>query len=311
MNKQDQKSSKSKYCIFLAGSVTHNWDFVKYGMRTTIKSCKKTNPDIPIFSIVDDDSPAVKKALEGSELILIDPTTFKESIREDLGIGAYFRFLVHQIKGYDKALYIDGDTVVLGDLKPLFSTEGRLLARRFTRNLNVDFVDSDMVMAKEKVTQQSLAMNNGVILFDMAYWSDGKILEDLLSIAEEYGWTVFKNPDQGFSNIICWRRGIKDVLPDNYNTFAGEVEKASDLHSIIGKNGVVYPCIKGKEVKIVHFIGPVKPWHLARQGYIPFTRKYFQYYAQFLPWYERIWQNLSCYPNYFKRKLKSWASMGN
>jgi lipopolysaccharide biosynthesis glycosyltransferase len=277
-------------------------------MRMTIKSCQATNPNIPIFSIVDDDGPEVRKALKGSELIVIDPNEFKEGIRKDLGIGAYFRFFAHKIKGFKKALYIDGDTVILGDLKPLFNLDGKLLARRFIRDLDVEYVEPEKVMEKENMPRKFLVMNNGVMLFDMGYWSDGKILQELFSIAKEYGWSTFKNPDQGFSNIICWRKGIEDILPDIYNTFAGEIESATNFYSKIGKNGIAYPCINTKDVKIVHFIGPIKPWHLAKQGYIPFARRYFRYYAQFLPWHERIWCHLSCYPSFLKRKLEDWLT---
>lgn len=299
---------KSEYCIFLAGSVTHNWDFVSKGMQIAIKSCLKTNPHIPVFAIVDDDSAAVRKALKGCELIVIDPACMKVGSRKDLGIGTYYRFFVHHLKGYKKALYIDGDTVVLGDLTPVFEAEGKLAMRRIRKRLSHDFPNPEFIMEKENVSEPVLGMNNGVMLFDMEYWQDGKFADDFLSLAEEYGWDAFKNPCQGFMNILCWRYGIEDHLSKVYNTFVWEVDESSSFQNKVTERGIAYPSIKGEDVKILHYVGRMKPWDLPKQGYFSFGRRSYRYYGQFLPWSNHVLLTLTTFKNYIVRKFRGLVS---
>lgn len=294
----------SPYCIFLAGSVKHNWDYVAKGMRVTIESCRLSNPTIPIALIIDDDSLAVRKLFEGCEIIVIDPSELKSGLRQDLGIGAYFIFYVHHLNRYKKALYVDGDTVILDDLTPLFEMKGRLLARRFERKLSSDYVDPALVMQKEGVPSSALCMNSGVILFDMEYWGDGKLKKEFFSVAEEYGWLSFKNLDQGFFNIISWRHSIEEKLPAFYNKFVSEIDNNPSHYTKVSEAGIYFPCVSDMNVKIVHFIGPIKPWHFAKEGY-SLQKRCFCYYEQFLPWYSRIYQKIIVYPNFIRRQIKS------
>ncbi|MCC5638209.1 hypothetical protein LC593_20705 [Nostoc sp. CHAB 5844] len=296
--------SDSPYCIFLAASIKHNWDYAAKGMRITIESCRISNPNIPIAVIIDDDSLAVRELFKGCEIIIINTSELKLGLRQDLGIGVYFIFYVHLLNHYKKVLYLDGDTLVFGDLTPLFETEGRLLARRFERNLSVEYVNPEIVMQKEGVASSTDCINTGVVLFDMEYWGNGKLKQEFLSIAEEYGWHDFKNPDQGFFNIISWRHSIKDKLPEYYNTFISEIEKSSSHYSKVSADGISFPCVANLDIKIIHFIGPIKPWHFATQGY-SLRKVGYRYYEQFLPWQTRIYQHLLVYPNFIRRKLTS------
>lgn len=296
--------SDSPYCIFLAASMKHNWDYAAKGMRVTIESCRISNPNIPITVIIDEDSLAVRQLFQGCEIIVIDSSELKLGLRQDLGIGVYFIFYVHLLNHYKKVLYLDGDTLVFGDLTPLFEMEGRFLARRFQRNLAVEYVHPEIIMQKEGVPSSADCINTGVVLFDMEYWRDGKLKQEFLSLAAEYGWNAFKNPDQGFFNIICWRHSIKDKLPEYYNTFISEIEKSSSHFTKISNAGISFPCLSNLDIKIIHFIGPIKPWHFAKQGYS--LRKIgYRYYEQFLPWHTRIYQHLLVYPNFIRRKLQS------
>ncbi|MBE9205190.1 hypothetical protein IQ244_01285 [Nostoc sp. LEGE 06077] len=296
--------SNSPYCIFLAASIQHNWDYAAKGMRITIESCRISNPHIPIAVIIDDDSLAVRELFKGCEIIIIDPAELKLGLRTDLGIGVYFIFYVHLLSHYQKVLYVDGDTLIFGDLTPLFEMDGHLLARRFDRNLSVEYVNPEIIMQKEGVPISTDCINTGVVLFDMEYWSNGKLHQEFLSLTAEYGWNSFKNPDQGFLNIICWRNAIKEKLPDIYNTFISEIEKSSSHYTKVSETGILFPCVSNVDIKIMHFIGPIKPWHFAIQGY-SLQRISYRYYEQFLPWHTRISQHLLVYPNFIWRKLSS------
>ncbi|HIK08633.1 MAG TPA: hypothetical protein IGS40_28865 [Trichormus sp. M33_DOE_039] len=304
LQKKSPTDLDSPYCVFLAGSVKHNRDYAVKGMRITIESCRLSNPDIPIAVIIDDDSSEIRQLFANCEIIVIDPSDIKLGLRQDLGIGVYFIFYVHLLSHYKKALYVDGDTVILGDLKPLFEMEGSLITRQFTRDLSVEYIDHNLVMHKEKVPQVTDCINTGVVLFDMEYWRNGKLLREFLSIAEEYGWHSFKNPDQGFLNIISWRNRIKYNLPEAYNKFASEIYKSPVHETKVSESGILFPCVSNSDIKIIHFLGPLKPWNFAREGYSLHGRCY-RYYEQFLPWYSRIYQHLIVYPNFIKRKLHS------
>ncbi|AFY47108.1 LPS:glycosyltransferase [Nostoc sp. PCC 7524] len=301
---QKESLPDSPYCVFLAGSVKHNWDYAAKGMRITIESCRRSNPNIPIAVIIDDDSLAIRQLFAGCEIIVIDPSELQLGLRQDLGIGVYFIFYIHLLSHYKKVLYLDGDTVILGNLTPLFEMEGHLVARRFQRDLSIEYVDPNLVMQKEGVPQSADCINTGVVLFDMEYWGNGKLKQEFFSLAEEYGWHSFKNPDQGFFNIICWRNSIKDNLPKPYNTFVSEIDKSHSHYTKVSETGISFPCVSDIDIKIIHFIGPLKPWHFAKEGYFLHKRCY-RYYEQFLPLSNRIIQHMIVYPNFIKRQLKS------
>ena len=304
----DVTRQDSPNCVFIAGSVTHNWDFVVNGMRITIESCRRTNPALPIYAIVDSATPEVQRALEGCELIVIDPPEEQKGLRQDLGVGTFFRFFVHRLPPYRKALYLDGDTVVLGDLTPLFERDGPLLARRYPKALDTEFVDPERIMLREGVCDPAPCVNGGVILFDMEYWGNGELEKEFLSISEEYGWSAFKNMDQGIMDIVCWRRGIDTTLPWTFNTFAPDVENDPSHRPEVSNEGISYPRMSGEKVDILHYVGPVKPWGLYRDGYSLSGSRCFRYYEQFLPWRTRIYQHVAVYPNFVRRKLKAFLS---
>jgi len=45
--------SDSPYCIFLAASINHNWDYAAKGTRITIESCRISHPNIPIAVLIE------------------------------------------------------------------------------------------------------------------------------------------------------------------------------------------------------------------------------------------------------------------
>jgi lipopolysaccharide biosynthesis glycosyltransferase len=295
---------KADCCVFLAGSVLHDWDLVSNGMRITAKSCRATNPEIPIIAIVDDDSPAVRSALEGCELVVIDPIYLKTSFGESIDIGSTYRFLVHYLKGYKKALYIDGHTLILGDLKPLFESQGHLVGRKIKKSLLSDYSDPALIRRKEEVFEPVVTIDAGVILFDMNYWEDGKIVRDSRNITKEYGLETFRDPAQSLINIIYWRRGIQDSLPNIYNTFDWEIDVSRNYQDVLMRDGLLHPRIAGKDVHILNFGERIKPWQLARHGYFPFKKRSYRYYAQFLPWYSYFLQAVIFCFSYVKNRIK-------
>lgn len=161
---------------------------------------------------------------------------------------AIARIMLPKLLDVDRVIYLDGDILVTGDLKDLYTIN--LKGKPFGMAMNI----SQMGQSLEK-RKINVYYNSGVILMDLKKCRQVKTVERMLTFLEKnmdrflFNSEKDKNdkflyPDQDLINIVL-KNEIKQ-LPQRWNnqTIAG-------VHMVdIGYN----------PNSIIHYIGPVKPW---------------------------------------------------
>ena len=176
--------------------------------------------------------------------------SYLESIEDKLPIRdyytktTYFRmFIAEMFPQYDKAIYIDGDTVVLGDISKLYNTDiGCNLVGACHEQAMVQ-VDVYGTYAEKVVgVPRHNFFNAGMIIINCDLFRKRKVLEKFLALLGEYNFVVTQ--DEDYLNLICKDRVF--WLDQRWNTEVTE--------------GFEYPY----DVRcgyILHYIMVNKPWH--------------------------------------------------
>ena len=187
-------------------------------------------------------------------------------LREDyFSLAIFFRiFIPDCFKEYDKALYIDSDTLVTDDISKLYNTdlEGNYIGGCVdtscfpVKDITNYFTNGVGVAYREYI-------NSGVILFDMKTLRDKKFAEKFLYLFNKYNFGNV-DPDQSYINAIL--KGHIKYLDGRWDTM---------------------PVDGGKEIPnpgIVHFNLFKKPWHYDNVMY----EKEFWECAKKSPYYKEI-----------------------
>ena len=174
------------------------------------------------------------------ELLLHYQSNFP--IRDYYTKTTYFRmFIADMFPNIDKAIYIDSDTIVVGDITKLFDLE-----------LQDNYVgachEQAMVQTEEygRYVEEVCGVdryfyfNAGMLLINCKLWREKQISTQFLNLLGVYNFVVTQ--DEDYLNVICKDRVL--WLEDGWNT------------EVFGK----IPC-KKEDIKIVHYIMTSKPWH--------------------------------------------------
>jgi lipopolysaccharide biosynthesis glycosyltransferase len=178
-----------------------------------------------------------------------------EDFRADkwVSIATYYRLIAPRIlpTDIDKVLYLDSDIIVRGSLSDLWNTE--------LRDYALAAVEEDPRLLGRQLsllglTQGTKYFNAGVMLINLDYWRRHNIPEKAIAFIKENP-TKVEYWDQDALNAILSTRWINLPTVWNYK---------------VNTNPAV-----------VHFTGPVKPWHWS--GKYAFALEYHKYRRK-TPW---------------------------
>jgi len=198
---------------------------------------------------------------ENFEINFINVTEKLNDVKNGLQLRDYYTgatyyriFIANMFKEYDKAIYLDSDTIILGDISKLYKY-----------NIKNSFVGAvaDQVVASNKIFRQysldvlgiepNQYFNAGILLMNLKKFRDDDFYKLFRSLLLKYKFKVAQ--DQDYLNVIC--KGSVRFLPLKWNTMPIGGEKR-------------------KVPKLIHYNLTLKPWHYAD---IPYA-KYFWQYAQ-------------------------------
>lgn len=219
--------------------------------------------------LTDDNISKIKSMETGNVAVEFDDVTAKImpiiknlGLRDYYTVAIYFRlFIASMFPEYKKAIYLDGDIVVLGDIAKMFEIElsGNILGVVNDQVVEVtepffDYVRHAVCVEHDKY------FNSGVLLMDLEKFRSEQIEKQFVDILTKYNFELVA-PDQDFLNFLCKDRVLyldkswnKQCVKDNY---------------------------KG-ELNIVHYNYFKKPWNDRTVKY----RKYFWKYCKETPFYE-------------------------
>lgn len=260
-------------------------NFVKFTIVAiqSLKANASRNFDYHIHilctKISDEMKAAALSLAEEQFLITFDDVTdylksveYKLHVRDYYSKTTYYRlFIPEMFPELDKALYIDSDMIVLGDIAELYNHE---LGDNYVGACN----EQAMIQAEcygnyvEKCVGISRYkfFNAGMILINCRQFREKKLLEKFIKLLHEYKFIVTQ--DEDYLNVICKDKVLWIENCWNVEMF-GEIQ------------------YKPEEFKLIHYIMVSKPWHY----YDCIYKEFFWKYAQQTPVYGQIVQLLESY----------------
>ena len=177
----------------------------------------------------------------------------------------YFRiFIAGMFPQYDKALYLDCDTVILGDISELYHYElgNNLIGGAPCEGVNSFEVYKRYVREVDGLDPDYF-FNAGVILMNLKSFREEGFYEQFAELLKKYKFTVIQ--DEDYLNVLCQDRVLR--LPRAWN-----------------KTPVARDILPREELRIVHYLMTWKPW---RYTDIPY-QEYFWEYARKTEFYAHI-----------------------
>ncbi|MGL4956282.1 MAG: glycosyltransferase family 8 protein [Bacteroidales bacterium] len=171
---------------------------------------------------------------------------------------AYLRLFATQIlPSKSKLLYIDADTIVCTSLIKLWKED---IINHYAASVKTE--TNAYIKSNEQIKQHLLSLkiphnhsyfHSGVVLFNLELMKTDNILEKFISFGKKHA-NLLIWPDQDILNS-CLAGRVK-YLPPKYN-----------MNFMIERD-IPYQVWSSKEIHeaqkhpvIIHYIGPVKPWH--------------------------------------------------
>lgn len=287
MKSLSQYGKKAEIPIFFACDE----DFVKYtmvSMKSIMENADRSRKyHIYILHMgITEATQAKVLAMADEEFAIdfVDVTDKMKSIADKLPIRdyysntTYFRlFIPDMFPQYRKALYIDSDTIVVGNIAELYDHKlGKLYAG----------VCPDRVVAQtdilgdyvEKVlgVKRTRYFNAGVMLMNCSQFRENHLLDEFLEMLHIYLFVVAQ--DQDYLNLICKNQVLYMEPKWNAQVF-GELACPEE------------------EVGLFHFNMAAKPWHYEDCR----LAEYFWKYAKMTVDYDAIKEGLANYTDEQRR----------
>ena len=267
-------------------------DFVKYtvvSLQSAMENATKGNRYRAYILHVDIEEEMQSKikamSRENFEISFVDVREYLESISDRLPIRDYYSkttyyrmFIAEMFPEYDKAVYIDSDTIVLGDMAELYHKD---LKDFYVGAAHEQVMVQTDVYGEyvEKVLgiDRNHYFNAGLLLINCKAFRENKILEQFIALLDEYTFVVTQ--DEDYLNLLCKDKVLWLEQQWNMEVF-GEIPYAEDTF------------------KVLHYIMVSKPWHYedCRFG------EYFWKYAKETFVYEEIRQVLENYTDEERKK---------
>lgn len=219
-----------------------------------------------------------KLGKENFEFIFEDVSEYLSSLAHDLPLRDYYSkttyyrlFIAEMHPELEKAIYIDADTIVSGDISRLYSTDISnyyLAACHEQVMVQVDeygdYVERCLGISRYNYFQC------GVLLINCSEWRSRLVLNRFMGLLHVYDFVVTQ--DEDYLNLICKDHVL--FIDQRWNT-----ETMFDID---------YPV---EEVNIFHYIMFKKPWHYED---CPYKDIYFKYASE-TSVYQEILAELNSY----------------
>ena len=212
------------------------------------------------------------------QIYIDDKQLISLPVKSYISTASYYRLMLSDLlpSNIDKVLYLDCDIIVNGDLSKLLDlhfSQQIETSDEYISNNNLSDIDYYLYAVDQEYHMESFSrldkakftgekyFNAGVLYINLKKWRANNVTEKLLENATKYK-TILESQDQ-------------DVLNITFENFWGELSYTYNAwkhdKNAIEKNG-----LSVNEIKIIHYIGPIKPWHIqCKHPYKKVYRKYF------------------------------------
>ncbi len=240
--------------------------FVKYTIVSISSMIKNASKDYKyhIHVLYTDISDEMKKktlalANENFKISFEHVGKYLKSISKKLPLRHYYSkttyyrlFIAPMFPEYDKALYIDSDIIVLGDISKLYETDISNYFLGACHEQAMEQVDAYGTYAEKVVgVSRHEFFNAGMMLLNTKAFRDNKILDKFIHYLGVYDFIVTQ--DEDYLNLVCkdkvfwlsqvWNTELTDGLEYGY-----DISKASILHYIMVNKPWHYHNCRGAEI---------------------------------------------------------------
>ncbi len=267
-------------------------NFIKYTIVSLHSIIKNASPDYKyevhiLHTEISDEMKARLKELENKcfTLVFDDVTDNLANIADKLPLRDYYSkttyyrlFIAEMYPQYDKAIYIDSDTIVQGDISSLYFNDIKdAYVGACHEQVMVQVDEYGTYVEKVIGISRYNFFNAGLLLINCEQFRIRYVLDKFIQLLHAYNFVVTQ--DEDYLNLIC-----KDHvywLDQRWNT------------EVFGE--IAYPI---EEACIIHYIMTSKPWHYhdCRYGEI------FWKYAEETSVYDEIKSVLEGYTNEEKER---------
>ena len=236
---------------------SHDYDYKIYVLHSGVKEEFKEK--------------ILRCAEDGFEITFTDVTEPLKEISAHLHMRdyythtTYFRvFIAEMFPQYDKALYLDCDTVILGDISALYNYDlgDNLIAGAPCEGVNSFEVYREYVRKVDGLDPDYF-FNAGVILMNLKAFREENFYGQFAELLQKYRFTLIQ--DEDYLNVLCQDRVLR--LPRAWNK------------TPVGKD-----LLPREDLRIVHYLMTWKPWRYADVPY----GEYFWEYAKQTEFYEYL-----------------------
>lgn len=212
-----------------------------------------------------------------------------------LNLIAYYRLLAADLlpTTVHKIIYLDGDIIINGGIRPLWNVdlEGKAIA--FARDC--DEVDKETERRLGYASAEGY-YNAGVAVYNLDYWRDHDVSNRLFSFIREKG-ALLKYMDQDAVNGVLW--GEKIALPARFNF---QVTYFAPYFWINYSDGFRKDLLEDcNKAVVIHYCCALKPWDFRYYGG-PFYDVWEKYRKMSLWKDARITKPLKTYAKFMLKK---------
>jgi lipopolysaccharide biosynthesis glycosyltransferase len=132
-----------------------------------------------------------------------------------------------------------------------------------TYPISTQFSRGSDIIEKEGLSANFKAVNAGVMRIDLKSWRSNQFARKALQLADIYGWDTFSFCDQSLINVLGYSTGTLSFFPKRFNFMMWpDLCEDKSTHPIYTNSlGLLTPDTGEGLAKIVHWTGPLKPWH--------------------------------------------------
>ena len=190
-----------------------------------------------------------------------------------LPIYAYLRLLAPGIlQGVNRFLYLDSDLLARSSVLPLYDLVGENAVAAAARDYYYDVLESGLkhTFAELGVGKNEPYFNSGVMMVDADAWRNREVSERAIAYLNNHASTVMHGDQDALNAVLAGQLREMDL---SWNVQLGAFEYFERVGWPIERESLrMRKAELLNDPKIVHFIGPSKPWS---DGFtIPFGEEY-------------------------------------
>jgi hypothetical protein len=208
------------------------------GLRACVQSIRRLHTDVPPIFVLRPAGQELTIA-DVDEVIPFDPRPYEAIPCAGLYFGreVFFKLEVFRLRGYERIVYLDCDTLVVDDISPLWDP-----AQYFERDFYAVREQADMGVHPSVCDK----FNTGVMVINRPLIADA-VYHRMFEIARS--GTSYDGGDQGVINAYLGQEGdhVMGELDAGYNVLV-RAKKAGQWE------------VFRDRLKVLHFVNGLKPW---------------------------------------------------